>query len=368
MDYNNMNKRASRSAYNYDNDRRISKPVNNKRRENNADFNDFRKKRPAAPNQQVRYNPPRQNTGIPSSKRPLPNQNTRNMSGAPQRQRPNPNQPRPQNPKNRNQSSQSNRNSQRKAPQSQQKRNDWIYPEGYNPNRPPQMRGGQAPQQRRPQNNSHRRPQQKKKSAPAIRIHIDWQRVGAVCSAVFLRFVCCIIAVMLVLSGYYFKNFYTKQQPPVEEMKYIFATVSGEGDDAVTVLNESVSVGALAYDRSELLISFSDVSKWLGSAQVGDIYSMRFVIGSEEESQTVVFHNSSQDAFVNGCPIVMKCRAQFRHGEVWVPVSFIKDYITGIEITEKKDSVSLSLSGEELSFILSPSNPITPVPIPEEEE
>ena len=64
----------------------------------------------------------------------------------------------------------------------------------------------------------------------------------------------------------------------------------------------------------------------------------------------------------------MKCRAQFRHGEVWVPLSFIKDYITGIDITEKKDSVSLSLNGEELSFILSPSAPITPVPIPAEEE
>lgn len=232
------------------------------------------------------------------------------------------------------------------------------------------MRGGQAPNQRRSQNNPQRRPQPKKKAAPAIRIHIDWKRVGAVCSAVFIRFVCCIIIVTLVLSGYYIKNFYTKQKPLFEEMKYIYATVEGEGEDAVTVLSETVSAGELAYDRNELLISFSDISKWLGSAQVGDIYSMRFVLdsGKENDIHSVVFHNSSQDAFVNGCPIVMKCRAQFRHGEVWVPVSFVKDYITGIDITEKNDTVSLSLNGEKLSFILSPAAPLSPAPIPEDEE
>ena len=163
-------------------------------------------------------------------------------------------------------------------------------------------------------------------------------------------------------------TFHTEQKPPVEEVKYLFATVSGEGDKQTTTYNELISSGALSYDRDQLLISFSEVSKWLGSAQVGDIYSMRFVVGSDKESQTVVFHNASQDAFVNGCPIVMKCRAQFRHGEVWVPVSFIKDYITGIEIKEKKDTVTLSLNGEELSFTLSPSNPIEAVPTPEDEE
>ena len=364
MDYNNMNKRASRSAYNYDNDRRVSKTVNNKRRENNADFSDFKKKRPVSPNPQVRYSAPNQ-TASHSARRPSQNH--------PQRKTNNPaefNQQRPQNVRKKNQNS-NNKNKGKRAPASPQKRGDWVYPEGYTPQRPPQMnrRPAQSQQrQQRPHNKTQRRHQPRKKSAPAIRIHIDWQKVGAICSAVLIRFVCCVMVVAIAFAGYYYVNFHTEEKPPVEEVKYLFATVSGEGDKQTTTYNELISSGALSYDRDQLLISFSEVSKWLGSAQVGDIYSMRFVVGSDKESQTVVFHNASQDAFVNGCPIVMKCRAQFRHGEVWVPVSFIKDYITGIEIKEKKDTVTLSLNGEELSFTLSPSNPIEAVPTPEDEE
>ena len=99
LDYNNMNRRASRSAYNYDNDRRVSKTVNNKRRENNADFSDFKKKRPVSPNPQVRYSAPNQ-TASHSARRPSQNH--------PQRKTNNPaefNQQRPQNIRKKNQNS-----------------------------------------------------------------------------------------------------------------------------------------------------------------------------------------------------------------------------------------------------------------------
>lgn len=365
LDYNNMNRRASRSAYNYDTDRRNTKTKTSPKatRENNADFSDFKKKRPAAQNVPARNNAAGRNMQNPAAARPEARQNP---------QRPNPNSQRPQqakkNPARPPRNPQQKKGTAKKAaPNNQQRRNDWVYPEGFNPQGAPRQRRPQDPR-RRPQNQQARRPQQKKKSAPAIRIHIDWQRVGAVCAAVAIRFVCCLIAVAVVLSVYFACNFYTKPQPPEEEVTYVFKTVTGEGDDAVTVLNEVISEGSLAYDRNELLISFSEISKWLGTAQVGDIYSMRFVLGDDGSSQTVVFHNSSQDAFVNGTPVIMKCRAQFRHGEVWVPVSFIKDYITGIEISENKNTVSLSKNGEELSFILSPVDALTPVPMMEDEE
>jgi len=384
LDYNNMNRRASRSAYNYDDDRRSSKQNPKVKRENNADFSDFKKKRPATQNNPQKKSSQNRNIQNPPTARPETRQNTqKTRPSAPQRpqnhqrpQRPdgavNTNAKRPHNPKNR--AAQNPRASQMKkstakkaAPKNQQRRNDWVYPEGFNAQGAPRQRRPQDPR-RRPQNQPGKRPQQKKKSAPAIRIHIDWQRVGAVCAAVAIRFLCCILLVAAVLSVYFFKNFYTRPQPPAEDITYVFKTVTGEGDDAVTSLNEIVSVGSLAYDGNELLISFSEVSKWLGTAQVGDIYSMRFVLGDDNISQTVVFHNSSQDAFVNGTPVIMKSRAQFRHGEVWVPVSFIKDYITGVEITEAKNTVSLSKNGEELSFTLSSVDALTPVPAIEDEE
>ncbi len=374
MDYNNMNKRASRSSYNTPTNRKKSDINNSKRRENNADFNEFKKKRPTSPQNQSRN----VSFANPSIRKTPQSKGSHPVNAAAQKQRATPNQQRPQNPKNKNHNSYNKkniRNSQRKPVQSKpqtnlsnQRKKDWVYPEGYNAQIPPQYRNGQRPPQRRPQNQNGKRPAQKKKAAPAIRIHINWQRVGAICSAIAIRFVCCLIVVILALTGYYFFNFHTEQQLPYEKIKYVFTTVSGEGEDAVTTYNEFVSESSLSYDREELLISFSQVSKWLGTAQVGDIYSMRFVLDYGNESQTVVFHNSSQDVFVNGCPIVMKCRAQFRHGEVWVPLSFVKNYINGVEVAEKKDKITLSKNGEELSFTLSPSYPIDPVPLPEEEE
>ncbi len=365
MDYNNMNRRASRSAYN-NNTNTAKKPVNNQKRPAAA--------RPQMQSQTTRMQNPQpqmrqtraqtsqpqmnrarmqgqQNVNVRSSQNPNARQNSQRPAG---------NRP-AQNPQNRNQRPVSkNAPVKKAAPKPQAQKRDWVYPEGYTPQRPPQRRPA-------PNQNPQRRPQQKKRPEPAIKVKIDWQRVGAVCTAIAIRFALAVILVSLTLFAYFRFNFYTQPAPPNEEVSYNFVTVTGEGDDAVKTTTSILADGYLSYDREELLISFSEVSKWLGTAQVGDIYSMRFVLGDDNVSQTVVFHNSSQDAFVNGTPIAMKTRAQFRHGEVWVPVSFINDYITGITITEKKGTVSIELNDEELSFSLSPTDPLTPVPMLEDE-
>ncbi len=255
--------------------------------------------------------------------------------------------------------------SRKTIPEKQQKPREWIYPEGYS-----------LPQQRRPQNgvrspqgnkrsavgnNRSPRKVQKKKSPPRSRI--DWQRVGVIAGAAALRFVCCALVFLLILGLLYRNMFYSETEPEAKKVTYSFAAVSGESDEAKTTVTELTFDSAMAYSGDELLISFSEISKWLGTAQVGDIYSMRFVIGSEN----VVFHNSSQNAFVNGAPIVMKCCARFRNGEVWVPLSFVQDYITGIEIVQSEGNISLALNGEELSFVLSSADPLAPVAQPEQE-
>ena len=44
------------------------------------------------------------------------------------------------------------------------------------------------------------------------------------------------IAVVVVLSGYFALNFYTKPEAPADEITYVFSKVSGEGEDAVSVV------------------------------------------------------------------------------------------------------------------------------------
>ena len=233
--------------------------------------------------------------------------------------------------------------------------NEWIYPEGYTPPKS---------QNRRPADNRRKAPAKKQQKPVVI---VDWKRVGSIILAILIRFLICLAAVVLVMGIAYRNIFYSTMKPPVKNVTYKFITVEGEGDEAETLTNEMDFPYTKAYSGDQMLISFSEVSKWLGTAQVGDVYQMRFILGEGTDSdEDVVFHNSSHNAIVNGSIITMKAPAQFRNGEVWIPVSFLTDYLVGVEIIQTPEAATLSLSGEPVSFILRPSQPLTPAEPPED--
>ena len=230
------------------------------------------------------------------------------------------------------------------------RQSDWVYPEGYTP--PANVRSQRHP------NNAGRpaqRPPQKKKKEPIIRI--NWERLFIILGAFFLRFAISFAAVALVMFLIYRNIFFGVPEPVAEEVTYNLCDYNEEGDKTVSVT--FVSAGVNAYDKDDLLISFSEISAWLDCAQVGDIYSMRYVLTDENgNTENVVFHNNSHNAFINGTPVVMDCHARFDWGEVWVPLSFVSDYVTGIEITADTETVTLTRSGEDISFVLRPTSPI----------
>lgn len=311
------------------------------------------------PMQQRPARPAEQRPARPANARPARSANSgaRPVNAAPARDRRNAHVPsrtgngarRPESTQGRGQAQRTRRN------------NDWIYPEGYTPPRQ---------QSRRPANsgNGKRRPASaKKQSQPAPMIVVDWGRVGAVMLAVLVRFLICFVIVVAVMGIAYRNIFYSTVKPPVKEVVYTFVTVEGEGEDAKTTFTELKSAYGRAHKDGEMLISFSQVSKWLGTAQVGDVYSMRFIFGEGENTdEDVVFHNGSHNAIVNGTIINMKAPAQFRNGEVWIPLSFITDYMVGIQIEKTEGAATLSLQGEGVSFILRPISPLTPAEPPED--
>ncbi len=394
MDYNNMNRRASRSAYNYDDDRNTSRRRNDKvrRKEENADFQDFRRKpqpRSAAEmNRGAANSAPRNRhpSAQPQYRQGMQNGEQGQMRGQPQQnmqgratQRPQPSRKRPPQPEgasrrpvgNNGQVKKSGQNQRRpvkppvnnsgKAKDQQARQREWVYPEGYTPPRP------NHDPRRRPENNRNpqRRPASRRKEPPKPRI--DWHRIGVVVGAVAIRFLCCLIVVAIVYAIIYRNTFFSVTEPETKTVVYGFETVTGEGEEQKVSVYKLEADAIYAYDREELLVNFSEISKWLGCAQVGDVYSMRFVLGGETGSENVVFHNSSQNAFVNGAPVVMKSSARFDNGEVWVPVSFVTDYVTGIEIRLSKGEVTLGRNENELALTLRPSDPMTPAEQPEEE-
>ncbi len=371
MNNGDMNRRrASRSAYNYDNDRPYAKGTGQRPR-----GGDGRRNAPPAGNAQ----PARQAHGRNMQKQSHP-RDVRNVRGqahtmaqarsqrgavphrenVPQRGAQSVPHPQPQRSK---QTPVRINQPQRKRPANQpQKKRDWVYPEGYRPQgqtRRPTQTPGRRPAGEDNGRRPARRPRSPKKS-------FDWERFGAVCLALFGRFAVCLAVVAIVMLLIYRNMFYSNIEPPTKEVDYTFLTVEGEGDEAKTVSRKLTFDAASAYSRGELLVSFSEVSKWLGTAQVGDVYSMRFVLG-EGNSDDVVFHNSSRNAFINGAPVVMRSVARFDNGEVWVPVSFITDYLEGVEVMLSEGAVTFSFTGEDVRFNLRPADPLQPAEQPEEE-
>lgn len=229
------------------------------------------------------------------------------------------------------------------TPQKNRQR-EWIYPEGY---RPEQNAKRPAP----------RPPQKKQKPKQSYK----W--VGVLIRGVALRLLIGMVIGLSVLGIVYNNKFYSNvEEAELEAKSYYYYD-----DDEKFTLKEADAFHA--HNDGELMISYSDISAWLDMAQVGDIYTMRFVISNGDGiSESVVFHNSSHNAFVNGEIIVMDARTRFENGEVWVPVSFVTEYMTGFSITEKGNTLKLEKNEDKLSFVLGASEPIANLEYPEDDE
>ena len=233
----------------------------------------------------------------------------------------------------------------RPAPASNNRQRDWIYPEGY---RPPQAAKRPAP-----------RPPQKKQPKPKQ----SYKWVGVLLGGIAIRLFIGMLIGCAALGLMYSNKFYSEvEEAELEAKSYYYYD-----DDEKFTLKEADAFHA--HNDGEVMISFSDISEWLDMAQVGDIYTMRFVISDENGiAESVVFHNASHNAFVNGEIIVMDARTRFENGEVWVPVSFVKEYMTGFSITENGNTLKIEKNEDKLSFVLGASEPIANLEYPEDDE
>lgn len=219
---------------------------------------------------------------------------------------------------------------------------DWVYPEGYVP-----------PKGHRPLQNAKRAPQKKKKPKQSYK----W--LGVLIGGVAVRLLVGILIAAAVLGLMYRGKFYAAPEIG-EETTYIFTDVNAKQ----TVYEASI---AEAYTDGRLMVSYSDLAAWLGMAQVGDIYTMRFVFPDAEGGESdVVFHNASHNAFVNGSVAVMEGRTRFDNGEVWVPLSFVQQYMTNLEVTSEGGKVTVARGESEVSFALAQNAPLENCEVPEE--
>ena len=130
----------------------------------------------------------------------------------------------------------------------------------------------------------------------------------------------------------------------------------------------------LAYQGSVLYIDFHETARYLGLAAIGDGNCMRYVntdkatdsagTGKEED---VVFYADSDLALVNGQKIRMEGKAYLNGDHYLVPLSFIEENVSGVIVRTEKNAVFVSRvyennSAEPISFLLKPTDPVSPVP------
>lgn len=176
----------------------------------------------------------------------------------------------------------------------------------------------------------------------------------ALAGRIFVFFICfCLIFAIVALCV-----FISFQMRPIQlSDNSTYTYVFGEGDDKV---EKKVSSGKLTRNGIRY-VDFTSLSEYLSLTVMGGAGSYRYVVpGGVEE---VSFTDGSDDAVVNGETYRMKGAASVEQGSVWVPLSFVKDCVTGVTVTEdEKTQKILFVSSGNVGFAIKKSEPLDPIP------
>ncbi len=156
----------------------------------------------------------------------------------------------------------------------------------------------------------------------------------------------------------------------VESYEYLYV-YDADDDDS----NLSVSVSdAVSVKDGVRTVDFSIIADMASMTVVGSSASLKFYTGDEE---CVIFTEGSRTAVVNSNSCELDTEVWVDDdGDFWVPVSFVEDYMTGVSVTvvtasdtdgtdekgsEVENSVTVTLTGDTVSFALKESDTIEPI-------
>ena len=223
----------------------------------------------------------------------------------------------------------SNRTPQRKpnAGRSQNRQNP--------PNRKkPQASKSQVPVKKKPQKKKltkkqieERKNYLKKKRAEARKIFFNRFRMFLVIFVVLLAFSVGIFALNLFMHTNTTSARYTYQL----------------GEDKTTgTISRRVSYESL-FVNNQVYINMSELAALYEMIITGDSDSIRFILPDEtgEVVNDVKFMLKTSLAYVNGVPVRMSGGVDIRGSEIYVPMKFFNDYVSGVTVTYSKSDLKL---------------------------
>lgn len=248
----------------------------------------------------------------------------------------------------------------KRPPQGQRSNNGWIIPEGsaiytaegrmYEARRPerrqppPQQGGrknaGAATKGRQPSKGQPPRKRRKKKNIGAAILF--WTRAFAIRLLIFF------VITALVGLWWYRSEFYSNVGEGGEKVTYYVQNGSGT----------SITAGAsTAWNGGVMYVNISALYPQFNMAAVGSLDSMRFIIkvdgvrdsSGDGSEQYVIFTDGSRTANVNGTAVVMEARCRVVGEDIWIPLSFMENYVDGIDIDHTSDDAVIFTSPDYLA-------------------
>ncbi|GEM_PF-7032172 len=255
-----------------------------------------------------------------------------------------------------------------------QQRKGWVYPEDGAQNAAfdferyyRQRRQAELQRERQRRQAAHAQMLRQKK--------LRRKRLAAQVRGVLLRF---FIVFLLVCGAAVWMYFSVYHSTPREKQNAVTYTI-GDADPLEVD-------GATAYYDGILYVDFTRLAAFLDMPAAGSIHYMRFIIPSDrtEDSagdgteEQVLFTVGSFTANINGVNMDMAGPCRLVDTAIWVPLSFVERYMTGVTVErEKSDAVTLTRTiqqegeGDEpdvlemLTFRVKAQDPIDSVPYPQ---
>lgn len=103
--------------------------------------------------------------------------------------------------------------------------------------------------------------------------------------------------------------------------------------------------GKQAYAGSEVLVCFDDIAALCEMTETGSVSARTFYAANSEQS--IAITENSATALLNGSQVGMLAAAKVQSGKLYVPLSFVEQYMAGIEVERGKDGTDVRISRGE---------------------
>ena len=140
------------------------------------------------------------------------------------------------------------------------------------------------------------------------------------------------VILSLLLSVFLLVDFFKTEETPDISISYSVDGVESEFEHADV------------YRGDILMVNFTDVAKMCGYTVSGNSQTQKFHLVTSIANESAEFTSGDSTCKINGASFELSCPCEIENGNVWLPLSFVRDYILGlsIEADEKIGKVVIS--------------------------